>query len=236
MRLLGTKTPLAAFRWDLIYLIAQLVSDDRPGVADLAPPVQAHLAQIDAERGAYEQAEDAVVVTGALLDKKDRRRDKALIEAGGVARATDADVYKTLFPKLNPSLTARLGIEAESTEIARILGELAKLPPDSLLRLTYEQELTESEALVKIAGAQSNQAITAFALQRSQIDRFKLTIDQQRLATHGSLLTLLKSKAEADAFYRPTGTAPGEPATKDTQAPEAPQAPSAPSAPDGSIK
>ena len=231
MRLLGHKTNLATFRWDLIYLIAQLGSDDRPGVADLAPPVQAVLAQIDAERAAYEQAEDAVVVAGALLDKKDLRRDKALIAAGGIARATDEKVYKTLFPKLNPSLTARLGLDAESVEISRILGEMAKLPADSLLRTAYEQELTAAEAMVKTAGAQSDQATTAFALQRSQIDRFKLTIDQQRLATHGSLLVLLKSKAEADAFYRPTSTPPGEPAAKDTEAPAAPQAPAAPSAP-----
>lgn len=228
MRLLGYKTPLTTFRWDLIYLIAQLGSDDRPGVSDLAPSVQAVLTRIDAERAAYEQTEDAVIVAGALVDKKDLRRDKALIAAGGVARATDAEIYKTLFPRLNPSLTARLGIAAESAEIGRILGEIAKLPADNLLRTTYEQELTEAEALVKTADKQSDQAATAFALQRSQIDRFKLKIDQQRLATHGSLLVLLKSKAEADAFYRPTSTAPGEPAAKDTQAPEAPKAPAAP--------
>lgn len=229
MRLLGIKTSLAAFRWDLIYLIAQLRSDDRPGIPDLAPPVQALLAQADVERAAYEQAEDAVIVAGSLLDKKDQRRDKVLIAAGGVARATDADIYRTLFPRLNPSLTARLGLDAESTEISRILGELAKLPPDNLLRATYEKELTEAEALLKKASAQSDQATTAFALQRSHLDRFKLTLDQQRLSTHGSLLVLLKSKAEADAFFRPTNTAPGEPATKDTQSPVAPQAPSAPS-------
>jgi hypothetical protein len=80
---------------------------------------------------------------------------------------------------------------------------------------------------VKTASLQSNQATTAFALQRSQLDRFKLTIDQQRLSTHGSLLVLLKSKAEADAFYRPTSTPPGEPAAKDTAAPAAPPAPAA---------
>jgi hypothetical protein len=230
MRLLGTKTPLAAFRWDLIYLSAQLVSDERPGVSDLSPPVQALLAQVDAERAAYEQTEDAVIVASALVDKKDIRRDKILVAAGGVARATEAEVYKTLFPRLNPSLTARLGVAAESTEIDRILGELAKLPPDSALRLSYEKPLTEAEALLKIASKQSDQAATSFALQRSQLDRFKLTLDQQRLVTHGSLLVLLKSKVEADAFYRPTSTPPGEPAVKDTQAPAAPQAASAPSA------
>lgn len=231
MRLLGFKTSLATFRWDFIYLIAQLISDDRPGVSDLAPPVQAVLAQIDVERAAHEQAEDAVIVAGALVDKKDQRRDKVLIAAGGVARATDGDIYKTLFPKLNPSLTARLSIEDESVQIKRILGELAKLPKDSLLRSTYEQELADSEALVKKASEQSDQAATAFALQRSQIDRFKLTLDQQRLTTHGHLLILLKSKAEADAFYRPTSNPPGEPAVKDPPVPATSQAPAIASTP-----
>jgi hypothetical protein len=83
MRLLGYKTNLATFRWDLTYLIAQLISDDRPGISDLAPPVQAILKQIDDERAAYEQVEDAMIVAGALLDKRDQRRDKVLIAAGG---------------------------------------------------------------------------------------------------------------------------------------------------------
>ncbi|MEO5729564.1 MAG: hypothetical protein ABI134_21215 [Byssovorax sp.] len=40
--------------------------------------------------------------------------------------------------------------------------------------------------------------------------------------TQGSLLVLLKSKVEADAFYRLTSSPPGEPAVKDTQVPAAP--------------
>lgn len=112
----------------------------------------------------------------------------------------------------------------------RHLGELAKLPSDSALRVSYEKPLTEAEALLKAASKQSDQAATSFALQRSQLDRFTLSLDQQRLVTHGSLLVLLKSKAEADDFYWPTSTPPGEPAVKETQAPAAPQPASAPSA------
>jgi hypothetical protein len=227
MRLFGFKSPLTAFRWDLIYLIAQLASDERPGVAELAPPLQALLEEMNIERAAYEEAEGDVIIAAALLDKKDQRRDKALIAVGGVARATDLEGYKLLFPRLNPSLTARLSIDEESIEVARILGELGKLPPENPLRLLYEKELTESEALVKAAGAQSDATITAFALQRSQLDRFKLKIDQQRLTTHGNLLILLKSKGEADAFYRPTATPPGDPVAKAPQAPATAQAPTA---------
>ncbi|MEO5731218.1 MAG: hypothetical protein ABI134_05385, partial [Byssovorax sp.] len=137
MRLLGHKASLASFRWDLIYLIAQLLGDERPGVSALAPAVQQCLKQLEDGRAIYEQAEDAVVVASALLDKRDRRRDKVLIAAGGVARSTDIDIYRTLFPTLNPSLTADLGIAAESAAVDRILRELGKLPADNLLRVLY---------------------------------------------------------------------------------------------------
>jgi len=208
--MLGYKTSVSAFRWDLVYLLAQLTSDTRPGVAALGAPIQLLMATLQAERGAFEAAEDAAVVATALLQKKDRHRDEVLIEAGGVARASDKAVYGILFPQLNPSLTARLSLADESAQIARILGELAKLPADHPLRTEYQAELVAAEAAVKAADDQSDQAATALALQRSQLDRFKLECDQGRLVAHGQLVTLLKSKSEADAFFRPNTSAPAE--------------------------
>ncbi len=224
MRMLGTKTSLQSFRWDLIYLQAQLLADDRPGVSALATPIQASLAGLTAQRTALEAAEDQVIAASALLGKRDRRRDVVVIEAGGVARATDKDIYKTLFPKYNPSATAKLGIDAESAELSRILGELAKLPVDHPLRAAYEAALGATEAAVKAASAQSNAAGTALALQRSEIERTKLEVDKKRLETHGQLLVLLKDKDEADSFFRPTTAAPDEAATPDPAAPPAPPA------------
>ena len=231
MRMLGTKTSLSTFRWDLVYLSAQLTADQRPGVAALAGPVQTLLTKLKTERDALEQAEDAVIVASALLNKKDQHRDGVLVEAGGVARASDKAVYTTLFPKLNPSGTARLGVDAESAEVSRILGELAKLPVDHLLRTAYEPELIAAEAAVKAADAQSDEAVTALALQRSQLDRFKLEVDQARLSTHGQLVTLLKDKAEADAFYRPVSSMPADEAKPDATPPTTPASPSVPGAP-----
>jgi len=208
--MLGYRTSVSAFRWDLVYLLAQLTTDTRPGVAALGAPIQALLVTLKAERGAFEDAEDATVVATALLQKKDRHRDAVLTEAGGVARASDKVVYGILFPQLSPSATARLGIAEESAQIARILGELAKLPDDHPLRTEYQSELVAAEAAVKAAGDQSGEAATALALQRSQLDRFKLECDQGRLTAHGQLVTLLKSKAEADTFFRPNTTSPAE--------------------------
>ena len=42
--------------------------------------------------------------------------------------------------------------------------------------------------------------------------------------THGRFLVLLKSKAEADSFFRPTTTPPGQPGIKDPQALQSSQA------------
>lgn len=233
MRMLGHTATLAAFRWDLVYLLAQLLSDERKGVPELAPAVQDFLQQIADQRAAFEQAEDEEIVAAALLNKKDKRRDAVIIEAGGIARASDKDVYKILFPRLNPSLTARLGIDEESAEVRRILGEVGKLAIDHPIRVAYEQELADVEKAVRDAAAQSEQAVTALALQRSQLDRFKLTVDQMRLTTHGSLVVVLKNKAEADAFYRPTSNAPGDAAGKDGKAPPPAAAPAAAAAASG---
>ena len=224
MRMLGIKASVATFRWDLIYLIAQLTADDRPGVSDIAPMVSARLALLIEERGALEQAEDASIIASALLNKRDRRRDTMLVEMGGVVRALDKAVYATLFANKSPSLVAKLSVDDESAEIRRILGEIGKLPADHILRQEYEVELADAEAAVKTAGAQSDEAVTGLALQRSQLGRFKLSTDQLRLEVHGQLLALLKDKAEAEAFFRPTTAAPG------AEEPAPPQAPTAPPA------
>jgi hypothetical protein len=226
MRMLGFKASLQAFRWDLVYLAAQLVSDKRPGVSGLAGPIQGYLAKINEERSAFEKAEDAVIVVSALLNKSDRLRDELLIEAGGVARASDKAVYETLFPNASPSATARLGIAAESAEVSRILGEIAKLPADHPVRAAYEKELQDAEAAVKVTAGQSDDAATAMALQRSHLDRFKLEVDKARLETHGQLVVLLKDKAEAEAFFRPTTKSPVEEAPAESPTPAGSSTPS----------
>lgn len=228
MRMLGAKASLQTFRWDLIYLVAQLLADKRPGVSAVAAPIQTVLAKLATERGAFEQAEDQSIVATALLNKNDKRRDELLVEAGGVARATDKVVYDTLFPKLGPSATGKLNVADESAEMTRILGEVAKLPVDHPIRATYETDLFASETAVKTASDQSNVAVTTLALQRSQLGRFKLEMDQARLKAHGQLVVLLGDKAEADSFFRPTTAAPGEPAPPATPDPAAPPAPPAP--------
>lgn len=226
MRMLGAKASWRVFRWDLVYLIAELLGDERADVNAIAVPVQTCLGKLVAGRAALEQAEDAVIIASAQLNKRDKRRDTLLIEVGGVARVADKAVYSALFSKHNPSATARLNLTAESAEISRILGELAKLPANHPVRAAYEQELTLAEAALKAAEAQSDEAVTALALQRSEINRLKLEVDQQRLKTHGQLLVVLMDKAEADSFYRPTTSVPGE-EEEESAEPEAPEVPPA---------
>ena len=210
MRMLGVKASLSGFRWDLVYLIARLMADERAEVKALVPLAQALRADLAAQRDALEAAEDAVIITSALVDRGDARRDEVLVQLGGVARATDKVAYGVLFPKTNPSHTARLSIDAESVEIARILGELGAMPAEHPLRAAYLTELTEAEVALKAADQQSDAAVLALSLQRSQIDRLKAGIDKGRLEIHGKLISLIKSKAEVESFFRPTTTSPGE--------------------------
>jgi len=210
MRLLGSSSPLSAFRWDLLYLLAELGTDERPGVAELAPPVQNALQALANERAAFEEAEDQAIIAMALLHKRDKKRDRLLITLGGIARATVTEIYERLFPKRNPSQTAKLGIDEESAEMARILGEIDNLPEDHPLREGYGKSLADAQAALLVAKTQMDKAETTLALQRSQLGRFKLSLDKLRLETHGKLMVLLKDKAEVEAFFRATTKAPLE--------------------------
>lgn len=223
MRLLGIRAGLPAFRWDLVYLHSNLVSDDRADILALAPPVQALIEEIRAERELIEAAEDQAVLGAARAVKRDGALDAVLLRFGGVARAVDKDLYGTLFPRLNPSKTARLGMADEVQELERILGELAVLPADHPLRVEYQAPLTAAVAAVKQALGESSQARVALAVARSRLERFKLRVDEARVEAHGRLLSILKDKAAADAFFRSTTKAPGaeEEETEDPPAEEA---------------
>lgn len=210
MRLLGPSSSLSSFRWDLVYLLAQLTTDERAGVADLAQPIQSALDQLAAERAAFEEDEDEAVIATALLNKRDRKRDRLVVELGGVARATAREVYAGLFPKHNPSQTAKLGFDAESVEIVRILGELGSLDADHPLRGAYETNLQGAQAELDQAKTKSDEAGSTLALRRTHVERFKMKLDQLRLETHARLIVLLKDKAEAESFFRPTNVAPSE--------------------------
>lgn len=204
MKLLGIASKLAAFQWDLVYLFSQLQTDERAGVAILAPPVEVAMQTLETRQIAYEEAQKAVIVATALVAKRDKVRDRLILELGGVARATGRETYTQLFPKYNPSQTTKLGMITESDEVTRILGELGTLAATHPLRLKYETPLSDAQADFTAALAQLEAAEVALKLERSQMQRCKIDVDKLRLETHGKLLALLADKAEADAFYRPT--------------------------------
>ena len=210
MRLLGDGNGLKVFRWDLVYLLAQLVTDERVGVSDLAAPIETAMTVLETRRVAYEQAQTASVIATATVYKRDKRRDRLIIEMGGVARATGRDVYTRLFPKLSPSQTAKLGIQAQTVEVMRILGELKGLDPSHPLRTKYETTLQNAQAALATAKKNAEDADVALSIERMQVQRCKADLDKVRLETHGKLTALLTDKNEADAFFRPTVNEPGE--------------------------
>ena len=220
MRVLGSSATFAMFRWDLVYLGGELLADERAEVQALAPPVQAALVELRARREGFEQTEDEEVLATARLHRRDRRRDALLVIIGGTARATDKELNGTLFGKRPPTDIAKLGYDAETREIDRITGELSKLDAQHPIRAAYLTLLTADQAEFVKAKADSDTAALAMALARSEMDRFKLRLDQLRLATHGQLVTLLKDKVEADTFYRPASVTPGEQLVAPVDAPK----------------
>lgn len=209
MRMLGIRSSLSVYRWDLIYLFACLSSDERPEIQALGSPVEAGLAEIRSEREAHEAVEDTSIITAARRGKRDASLDSLLIRFGGVARVSDKGLYDAAFNKYNPTETARLALADEVKEVGRILGEIRALPADNPLRLEYEPALDAALEAVKDAIEAADDATTALALSRSRLERFKLRMDELRLETHGRLLAILKSKAAVDAFFRSTTKAPG---------------------------
>lgn len=210
MRLLGTASSSAAFRWDLLYLCSQLIADDRTGVVALAPAVETGMNVLETRQMAYDQAHAAVIKATAIVVKRDTNRDRLILELGGVARATGRGTYTQLFPKYSPSVTAKLGMDAESEEVERIVGELGSLGATHPLRLKYEKALSDAQTDFLVARGQLASAEVALKLERSQMQRCKEDLDKLRLETHGKLLALLADKSDADSFYRPTSTAPDE--------------------------
>jgi hypothetical protein len=205
MKLLGTRTSLSTFKWDFVYLLAQLTTDERPGIAAVAAPVQLAMDELEVRRLAFQQAQSAAIVTGALVDKRDQGRDRLILKMGGVARATDRPLYQQLFPKRSPSKIARLGIDAQSVEMLRILGELKKLAAAHPFRVTYEPQLQAAQLSLANAKTQDNDAELALTLERSNVLQYKIAADKLRLETHGKLVALLVDRAEADAFFQPNG-------------------------------
>lgn len=221
MRMLGTKSPLSVFRWDLIYLFSNISSDERPEVQAVGPAVEAGLAEIRSERDAHETIEDTSIVMAARRSKRDAALDSVIMRFGGVARASDKDLYDAAFIRYNPSDTIRLALDDEVKEVVRIIGEIQALPADNPLRLEYEPALVAAHGAVKTAMTEADQADTALALSRSRLERFKVKMDQLRLETHGRLLAILKNKPAVEAFFRSTSKAPG---TETEQEPEEPAA------------
>lgn len=203
MKSLGTNRSLGIFQWDLLFLYSQVSTDERPGVAALAPSIQAAMQEAESRRIAAEEAQAAVVVASANLIKRDKQRDRLLLALGGTARATSRTTYKRLFPKHSPSETTKLSIDAESTEVLRILGEMKTLESTDALRTSYEADLTDAQGALTLAKSNADSAELALTLERSNVQQCKMDLDKLRIETHGKLLALLGDKGEADTFFRP---------------------------------
>jgi hypothetical protein len=210
MRLIGPKGAVASFRWDIIYLVASLLADDRAAVKALAIPVEAILEEIRQERDTFEKAEDHVVVTAAKRDRKDEAIGRRVVALGGVARSMDKNLYARLFPSQTPSDIAKLGLEKQVLEHDRLIGELALEPADHPVRVAYEASLISDLNDLRESIKASDNADVALKLARSRLRMFKMKMDTLRVETHGKLQALLGSRKEADTFFRPVWNAPGE--------------------------
>lgn len=210
MRLLGPKSTLSAFRWDLVFLYGGTnAAENAPAIKALAPTVLGFITKLKAERSDLEETENAWMVALALRTRRDNQVDATTVELGGIARVTDKETYAILFPRLNPSQITKLALDEQLQENRRIQKELEALPADHELRLEYGAEfLAEIEALEK-ADKAVDEADIALALARSKVRQLKLQLDKDRLGIHALLVGILGNKKAADSFFRPASTEPG---------------------------
>jgi hypothetical protein len=94
MRVLGSRTSLTVFRWDLVYLLTRLAEDDRPEISTLAGPVAIALGDLRERQGELDWAEDealAAAARGAPRGRAEAEEKLAAVRAGveRLARAID---------------------------------------------------------------------------------------------------------------------------------------------------
>lgn len=207
MRVLGDRASIDAFRFDLVYLEASLLADDRPEVSAIAARVRARISQLRAERDLFETAEDAAVVVTARKGRRDTALDRLVVTFGGHVRAVSPTLYSVFFRAITPTAIARAALQTEVLHVQRIIGELDALPADHAQRSYAPAFRTSLEALV-LADQASQEADVSLALARSRLQQFKLATDRLRVEIFGELQTLLGSKEEADSFFRRSSSAP----------------------------
>jgi hypothetical protein len=217
MRLLGPKSTLSTFRWDLVYLYGGInAAENAPAIKALAPTVLGFITKLKTERSDLEDTENAWMVALALRTRRDNQVDTTTVELGGVARATDKETYAVLFPTFNPSQITKLSLAEQLQENHRIQKELEALPTDHDLRQEYGAELLEEIEALENADKAVDQADVALALARSKVRQLKLQLDKDRLGIHAQLVGILGDKKAADTYFRPAATEPG---TKDAGTP-----------------
>ena len=207
MRMLGDAS-IQSYRWDLIYLQAGLLSDEKPEIQALAPGVGIIVDEIRAERELYERAEEAEIVASAVRGQRDFKLDRMIITFGGIARVIAGSIYKRFFGRLSPSRVAKLALDDEVLECKRILGEFEATPADEPLRVAHEASIREGLAQLELAMTAEDNADVALTVARSRLRTFKERVDAQRLALYAEILRLVGDKDDADSFFRPTTAAP----------------------------
>jgi hypothetical protein len=146
----------------------------------------------------------------AKRERKDETIGRRVVELGGVARSVDKNLYARLFPAQAPSDIAKLGLDKQVLEHDRLIGELALALADHPVRVAYEAALISDLNELRDAMKASNNADVSLKLARSRLRAFKMKMDTVRVETHGKLQALLGSRKEADTFFRPVWSAPGE--------------------------
>lgn len=213
------STGVDTVRKDLVFLHAGLLADVRPDIKALAVGTQTMLSELREANAEIEAAEDAAFVSRSHQRRQAQELRKLLLRFGGVSRVVAPELYARLFPKHNPTRLVRLSVERVSAFCQRSLVELAKLPADHELRVSYEAKLAARLAALQALQQQGQPIEQALSSARDRRVMLRQKIEKARTTILGQLQILIGDKQEAESFF-PSYPKPKEEDESPDEAPE----------------
>lgn len=222
MRSIGPNRSLRHHEQELLFVAAKCLSYNDEKVQALGRELLAQRVKLKESRNTLELAEDDEVLANAMVQAKDRYRDRSLIQLGSLMDAIHPGERSMVF-RMAPSAIANLGYDAETVEIDKLLVKLRQYDKTDPVRLAYEEKLVDQNEEFTKAREKQSEAALNLAEERAMVLRVKMANDRFREVQFGKLLGVV-DKATAEFLFqlrsRPTSKGSNE-ETPETPTPDA---------------
>lgn len=225
MRSIGPNRSLRHHEQEMLFVAAKCLSYNEEKVQAIGNALLAQRVKLKEARNTLELAEDDEVLANAMVQAKDRYRDRSLVQLGALMDAIHPGERDMIF-RMTPSAIANLGYDAETVEIDKLLVKLRQYDKADPVRLAYEEKLVDQNEEFTKAREKQSEAALKLAEERAMVLRVKMANDRFREVEFGKLLGAV-DKATAEFLFqlrtKPSSKGNDEETTK-TTTPVAPAA------------